>query len=645
MGRPATPQDPPSEWSSTLLQGGPPAPARPFPAQVGRYRLVRLLGQGGMGVVYLAEDPRLRRQVALKLIRGTTSGEELARFAREAHLAARLRHPAIAAVLDSGTHQGAPFLVMELIPGRSLRELVRGGRVPAPEEVARWVVTLADALQHAHEAGVLHRDLKPGNVLVDERGPHLVDFGLARRVDGDDSAAVTATGQILGTPAYMSPEQALGDVAQLDARSDVYGLGALLYELLAGRPPFQGESALAVLEAVLAADPTPPSRLRPGVPADLEAVCLRCLEKEPAARYPSAGALGDDLRRWLRGEPVLASRGRRLRRLSRWARRGGARAAATVLVAGLAGAVLVGASAERARRARESVLEAAGPARVDPVGAAESALGLGRLPVDLSALAALGERLGPAGRQQVVRRLVRRTRALLSLDPRQAVRWGEAAQALAPDAPAALYALGRARQAVRSEDDPGRPVTEDELATWYEAAVRAGSQEARAWELYWRGAPDLAGEEASRLAWSAESPELLLLRAELLPPPEACAALRQALARAEDHVLAAHARRGLLRRGESIEDGPAERHPVLEVYLGRAALQAARDREAFERGRERLLDAARHLAELTEADKTVLLQTLAAIGDWGAAYGLATGDRDGSRLQRFLQGLGGGGGR
>ncbi len=297
----------------------------------GRYDLRGELGSGGMGVVYRAWDPSLSREVALKVLRGgqMASEEAILRFGREARSAARLRHPNIVAVHEVGIEEGRHFFTMDLVEGRSLKDVLEGSGLPIEESV-RLIVQAARGVDHAHRNGVIHRDLKPANILV-EGGRALVgDFGLAREVSAADGA--TVTGQIMGTPSYMSPEQAGGGV--VDSATDVYSLGAVLYQALAGRPPFHGETAFDVVRRVLAEEPQAPRRVNPRAPRDPEVVCLKALEKDPRRRYPTAGEFADDLERWLRREPIHARPASLLYRLGR-------RVARSPLAAGLLVLLLV----------------------------------------------------------------------------------------------------------------------------------------------------------------------------------------------------------------------------------------------------------------------------------------------------------------
>jgi WD40 repeat protein len=305
------------------------------PTRLGDYLLLNEVGRGGMGVVYRARQVSLGRLVALKMMRsGILAGpEEVARFQAEAQTAARLRHPTIVAVHEVGEHEGRHYFSMDYVEGGSLADSTRGGRPLPAQQAARCAEAIARAVQYAHTQKVLHRDLKPSNVLLDAAGePHVTDFGLAKALGGGPQ--LTATGQALGTPGYMAPEQADGRSKDVGPAVDVYGLGAILYELLTGRPPFQADTPLVTLQQVVTADPAAPRQLNRDVPRDLETVCLKCLRKEPHRRYATAQELADDLRRFLDGRPVLARRVGPAGRLGRWARR-------NPVVAALGAAVLI----------------------------------------------------------------------------------------------------------------------------------------------------------------------------------------------------------------------------------------------------------------------------------------------------------------
>jgi WD40 repeat protein len=324
-----------------------------MPGRVGRFELLDILGSGAFGTVYKARDPGLDRLVAVKV---PHPGEPAAtaRFLREARSAAQLRHPGIVPIHEVGEDGGQPYLVSEWVAGDTLANCLRLRRYP-PDEAARLIAGLADALHYAHTQGVIHRDVKPTNVMIDATGqPRLLDFGLARRDAGE--ATMTTAGQVLGTPAYMSPEQARGEGHRVDGRADVYSLGVILYLMLTGEPPFRGNARM-LLRQVLEEEPRPPRRLNDRVPRDLETVCLKCLGKEPASRYASAADLGADLRRFLAGRPVLARPVGRAAKLGRWCRRNpalaGALAAAFVALAAVAIVALL--SAYRLQRAADEL--------------------------------------------------------------------------------------------------------------------------------------------------------------------------------------------------------------------------------------------------------------------------------------------------
>jgi serine/threonine-protein kinase len=297
------------------------------------YEIQEVLGRGGFGIVYKVQHLRLGRSVALKLLlAGPYAGrDERQRFQHEAKAVASLRHPNIVQVYDVGEADGWPYFTMELVEGGSLAQTLEG--IPYPvHQAAVLVATLAEAMQAAHQCALVHRDLKPGNILLTADGtPKVTDFGLARSLEG--GAGLTLTGVRMGTPSYMAPEQARGDKNAIGPATDVYALGAILYELLTGRPPFLGETPGATLQQVLADDPVAPAWLNPAVPCDLETICLKCLQKGPAERYGSAAALADDLRRFERGEPIAARPAGTLERGAKWARR--RPAVAALLAAGL----------------------------------------------------------------------------------------------------------------------------------------------------------------------------------------------------------------------------------------------------------------------------------------------------------------------
>src|SRR5262245_15085050 len=287
----------------------------------GDYELLEEVAAGGMGIIYKARQRSLNRIVAVKMIlKGTLAREEdVKRFRAEAEAAASLQHPAIVAIHDVGLHEGQHYFSMDYVDGHSLAELPREQPLSA-HQAAEFIRDAAEAVHYAHQQGTLHRDLKPSNILIDRQGRvRITDFGLAKRIEGNSD--LTLTGQILGTPSYMPPEQALSKRSLVGAASDIYSLGAVLYELLTGRPPFRGESPAETLRQVESLDPLAPRLLNPATPRDLETICLKCLEKEPHKRYLTAQLLAEDLGRYLRHEPIIARPISRVSHAWRWCKR------------------------------------------------------------------------------------------------------------------------------------------------------------------------------------------------------------------------------------------------------------------------------------------------------------------------------------
>src|SRR5216117_3438143 len=289
--------------------------------ELGDYELLEEVGRGGQGVVFRARQKSLNRTVALKVISlgQWASKAHLRRFRLEAEAAARLEHPGIVVIHEVGERDGSCYFSMKFIEGGQLDEVVR--RAPMSiRQGAELIAKVARTVHYAHEHGILHRDIKPGNILLDAKGePHLTDFGLARLVETEST--VTRTMEVLGTPSYMAPEQAVGDNAAITSATDVYGLGAVFYQLLIGQPPFAGGTTYETIKLLLDTEPRQPRLLNPKIDRDLSIICLKCLEKDPKRRYSSALALAEDLGRWLKHEPILARRIGILTRGKKWVRR------------------------------------------------------------------------------------------------------------------------------------------------------------------------------------------------------------------------------------------------------------------------------------------------------------------------------------
>lgn len=312
------------------------------PFRIGDYQLLEEIGRGGMGVVYKARQVSLDRIVAVKLLLwgALASNGFIQRFRLEASAAAQLRHPNIVAVHEVGTYEGQHYLAMDYIAGPTLAELTRSQPL-APRRATAYVRSIAEAIHFAHEQGILHRDLKPSNVLIDQYDqPHLTDFGLAKRLDADMD--LTLSGQVLGSPGYMSPEQAGGRRSEMGHSSDIYSLGAILYYLLTGRAPFVAESVGETIRIVIETEPIAPRALVPDLPRDLETICLKCLQKEPSQRYATANELALEFGRFLNNEPIQARRASRVERAWRWCLRRPALATVGAVATALLTFVVIG---------------------------------------------------------------------------------------------------------------------------------------------------------------------------------------------------------------------------------------------------------------------------------------------------------------
>ncbi len=339
-------------------ENGPaPAPDRPL-LTFGDYELLEEIARGGMGVVYRARQVSLHRTVAIKMVLAgkLANASELQRFRAEAETAARLQHPNIVAIHEVGQYESQPFFSMDYVEGRSLADLARNEPMTG-RRAGGYLKTIAEAVQYAHSQGILHRDLKPSNILVDQFDqPRITDFGLAKRLDAE--AHLTITGQMLGSPSFMPPEQASGDRRAAGPASDVYSLGAILYQLLTGRPPFVAGTIPETLRLVAETEPVSPRLLLPSVPRDLETICLKCLQKEPRRRYPTAQEFADDLGRYLLNEPIRARPVSRAERAWRWCGRNRALAGALAVAVTLLLVVGIGSpiAAYRINRARQQAL-------------------------------------------------------------------------------------------------------------------------------------------------------------------------------------------------------------------------------------------------------------------------------------------------
>ena len=329
-------------------------PTAAGPSLIGDYDVIEEVARGGMGVVYKARQRSLNRIVALKMIRSgeLANADQVARFHIEAEAAAQLDHPGIVPVYEVGEHDGQHFYSMAFVDGVSLHEKVKNDGPLPPRRAAQMVRTVAEAVQFGHDKGITNRDIKPQNILLDQsESPRVTDFGLARHGDSE----MTVAGQIMGTPSYMPPEQAEGKIDEVGPASDVYSLGATLYYVLTGRPPFQAASMTETLRQVVHTEPASPRRLNPDIPCDLETICLKCLRKERAGRYSSSREFADDLGRWLENKPIVARRVSTFEKTWLWCRRRPAIAASIVAIL-IAAVIFAGvAAAERRRNLEQSV--------------------------------------------------------------------------------------------------------------------------------------------------------------------------------------------------------------------------------------------------------------------------------------------------
>ena len=320
--------------SSAKAEHSAPRPSGRTPRFLGEYEILDEIARGGMGVVYRAHQDKLNRLVALKLIRDSSLAgpADLRRFRTEAEAVAQLDHPHIVPIYEIGQIDDQPYFSMRLIAGGNLTDHIPRLQQD-PRTAAALIAKVARAVHYAHQRTILHRDIKPSNILLDEDGePYVTDFGLAKRIGPDSGTAATVTGMVMGTPAYMPPEQARGDTKSVTTAADVYSLGATLYTALTGQAPFAGDSAAEIMRQVLDQNPARPRSINPKLDRDLETICLKCLEKEPARRYGSAEALAEDLERWLAGMPITARPVPAWEKAVKWVKRRPALAALVVMV-------------------------------------------------------------------------------------------------------------------------------------------------------------------------------------------------------------------------------------------------------------------------------------------------------------------------
>ena len=429
----------------------PPGPSSPGSASATRdLEILERLGHGGMGVVYRARQVRLDRVVAVKMIRASAHAdpERLARFRTEVQAVARLSHPNFVQIHEIGDWDGLPYFIMEYVDGGSLARKLSGGPLPV-RQAAQIVETLARAMGVAHRHGIVHRDLKPANILLTLDGqPKITDFGLAK-ISGGHDPRQTSSGSIVGTPAYMAPEQAQG--LGSGPAVDIHALGATLYEMLTGRPPFQGVTTYGTLVQVMNRDPVPPGRLRPKLPRELETICLKCLEKEPHRRYASAEALAEDLQAFLAGKPIRAHRAQSWELALRWVKRSPAKSA-------LLGVAVVTALGSLLGAGRCSILDVSGVAVLSLlVGGVWHHARLRPVLREMTEQRVVLERY--AERLQMLGEMTRQLMAVTDLDPLLNL-LGESAARLANAELATIYLIDRGRGEVWSKAKLGNGIGE-----------------------------------------------------------------------------------------------------------------------------------------------------------------------------------------
>ncbi len=621
----------------------PPPNATPLPEssstqRIGKYAIVEELGRGGMGIVYKAYDTALKRIVALKMILDPTRAgpEIIERFKNEAAAVARLNDPRIISVFEVGEHEGKPYLVMEFLDGQSFEHYLRSHKVPA-KKVAELVREIALALQHAHENCIVHRDMKPENIFIDKAGrPHLMDFGLAQ--DLAATHRLTVTGQLIGTPAYMAPEQASGDIHKQGPKTDVYGLGAVLYRALVGKLPFHASSVQALIQKILHEDASAPRRLVPKLHRDLETITLRCLAKEPERRYASAGDVAEELRRFLDGESIVARPVSRTEKVWLWVRRNRKRAGllavaslAVIVASGMGGARFL---EKRSRRlAVEQVIALARDGKLDsPRAHAEAVDTVTRL-ADAQSAAIVARAL-----DGVTAELGAETRAIYvaAATPKAAEVAGGAKPieglvaavdrwlALAPGetlAPADAELLGRARRRIEDRAAVERTTVEGKQATTTATRILALLQEERLGPAGLELAA-FACEALGKIGLADGAPALArYLAAEADEHRAAKAGEALCLLRAASPVLDARKRFGTA--------GPFWRDvaPLLSSAVVSASWKAVTPRELEERGTVRSLtgDLAGALADL-DAVMAVETTTTALVARGRVLAGLGRTD-------------------